>query len=99
MYRHRSAGRSSSAPRRRLSLLFSRPFRLRWCFDVEVLARLMGMQARGEIDVARQCVELPLEVWEDTSGSKLGLRQVPQILGELIRLRGIVAAERSGGCR
>ena len=42
---------------------------------------------------------LPLEVWEDTSGSKLGLRQVPQILGELIRLRGIVAAERSGGCR
>jgi dolichyl-phosphate beta-glucosyltransferase len=79
--------------------VFARPFELRWYFDVELLARLMGMQARGEIDVARQCVELPLEVWEDTSGSKVGLRQVPQILGELIRLRGIVAAERSGGCR
>lgn len=74
--------------------LFQRPFQLRWCFDVELLARVLGMQARGEIDVARQCVELPLVAWEDRSGSKLGLRQVPQIVAELVRLRAIVAEER-----
>ena len=73
---------------------FQRPFRVRWCFDVELLARVLGMQARGEIDVERQCVELPLAAWEDRSGSKLGLRQVPQIVAELVRLRAIVAAER-----
>jgi hypothetical protein len=74
--------------------LFQRPFQLRWCFDVELLARVLGMQARGEIDVARQCVELPLASWEDRSGSKLGLRQVPQVIAELVRLRAIVAEER-----
>jgi glycosyltransferase involved in cell wall biosynthesis len=73
---------------------FQRPFELRWCFDVELLARLLGMQARGEIDVERQCIELPLMAWEDRSGSKLGLRQVPQVLAELVRLRAIVAEER-----
>jgi hypothetical protein len=34
--------------------VFARPFELRWYFDVELLARLMGMQARGEIDVTRR---------------------------------------------
>jgi glycosyltransferase involved in cell wall biosynthesis len=73
---------------------FERPFETRWCFDVELLARVLGMQARGEIDVERQCVELPLMTWEDRSGSKLGLRQVPQVFQELVRLRAIVAEER-----
>jgi dolichyl-phosphate beta-glucosyltransferase len=74
--------------------LFARPFQLRWCFDVELLARVQGLEARGVIDVERQCVELPLQSWEDASGSKLGLRQVPKVLGELLRLRRIVAEER-----
>ncbi len=74
--------------------LFERPFQLRWCFDVELLARLLGLQAHGQVDVPRQCLELPLDSWEDASGSKLGLRQVPQVVSELLRLRAIVAAER-----
>ena len=73
--------------------LFGRPFVLRWCFDVELLARLVGRQAHGEIDVARQCIELPLESWVDASGSKLGLGQVPRVFAELVRLRAIVKAE------
>jgi len=44
--------------------------------------------------VERQCVELPLASWEDRSGSRLGLRHVPQVLAELVRLRAIVAEER-----
>jgi hypothetical protein len=76
--------------------LFDRPFQLRWCFDVQLLARLLGLQTRGRFDVPRQCVELPLDQWEDASGSKLGLRQTLQVLSELARLRVIVAAERRG---
>jgi len=34
--------------------LSARPFELRWCFDVELLARLLGLEARRELDVARQ---------------------------------------------
>lgn len=74
--------------------IFGRPFQLRWCFDVELLARVQGLQARGAIDVDRQCVELPLDAWEDASGSKLGLRQMPKVFGELLSLRRIVAEER-----
>lgn len=74
--------------------IFARPFKLRWCFDVELLARLLGLQARGEFDVERQCFELPLQTWRDVGGSKLGPRQIPHILGELLQLRTIVADER-----
>jgi glycosyltransferase involved in cell wall biosynthesis len=73
---------------------FSRPFQLRWCFDVELLARLLGQQERGEFDLYRQCVELPLQSWRDVGGSKLGPAQFPKIARELARLRKIVAEER-----
>lgn len=75
--------------------IFARPFQLRWCFDVELLARLLGLQKRGEFDVERQCVELPLQAWRDVGGSKLGPQQFPKILGELLQLRTIVAEERA----
>jgi glycosyltransferase involved in cell wall biosynthesis len=73
---------------------FERPFRLRWCFDVEILARLLGLQERGEFDVERQCVELPLAAWRDVGGSRIGPRELPVIARELLQLRGIVAGER-----
>jgi glycosyltransferase involved in cell wall biosynthesis len=73
---------------------FDRPFRLRWCFDVEILARLLGLQERGEFDVERQCLELPLTAWRDVGGSKIGPGQIPLIARELLQLRRIVAAER-----
>src|SRR6185295_18030478 len=77
--------------------VFSRPFQLRWCFDVELLARLLGLQERSEFDVYRQCVELPLQSWRDVGGSKLGPGQFPKIARELLRLRRIVADERAAG--
>ena len=76
--------------------LFDWPFQLRWCFDVELLARLLGLQTRGRFDVPRQCVELPLDQWEDASGSSSRLRQTLQVLSELARLRVIVAATSGG---
>jgi len=81
-------------PTPQMRQVFARPFKLRWCFDVELLARLLGLQARGEFDVARQCLELPLHTWRDVGGSKLGPRQFPHVLGELMQLRTIVADER-----
>jgi dolichyl-phosphate beta-glucosyltransferase len=75
--------------------VFERPFELNWCFDVEFLARLLGLEAKGLCSMREQCVEFALETWIDAPGSKLNLRQVPKVLGELARLGVIVRAERS----
>lgn len=74
--------------------VFERRFRLNWCFDVEILARLLGLESQGLCDVREQCVEFALDTWVDAPGSKLNLRQVPRVLGELARLGLIVRAER-----
>jgi hypothetical protein len=74
--------------------VFGRPFSLGWFFDVEVLARLLGLEARGLCNVRRQCFEFPLDTWLDAPGSKLDLYQVPKVFGELIKLQAIVRAER-----
>jgi glycosyltransferase involved in cell wall biosynthesis len=68
--------------------LFTEPFLSRWIFDVEVLARLIR-QRRGTakpqaIDVV---YELPLKSWHDVHGSKLHLRDVFIVWGDLLRIR------------
>ncbi len=45
--------------------LFRRPFRTRWVFDVEILARLAASGARDTT------YEFPLECWQDVAGSRL----------------------------
>jgi dolichyl-phosphate beta-glucosyltransferase len=74
--------------------VFERPFQLRWCFDIEILARLLGFEARGLCNVNAQCIEIILDAWHDTPGSKIGVRDVPKLFGELARLRAIVRRER-----
>jgi dolichyl-phosphate beta-glucosyltransferase len=54
-----------------LARVFDRPFRARWVFDVEILARFMELDPRGPDHVARSLVELPLGKWVDVHGSKL----------------------------
>jgi glycosyltransferase involved in cell wall biosynthesis len=69
--------------------LFSRPFRLRWCFDVEVLARFNALgQSCGA------CIEHPVSRWVDAAGSKLTLRQALRVLPELARLPSVMRDER-----
>jgi dolichyl-phosphate beta-glucosyltransferase len=49
---------------------FAEPFRSRWIFDVELLARL----ARGAgVDAGSRIREVPLEHWEERGGSRLRL--------------------------
>jgi len=48
------------------------PFRSRWAFDVELLARLERAAERaGPRPTADLVIELPLEEWRDVRGSKL----------------------------
>jgi glycosyltransferase involved in cell wall biosynthesis len=67
------------------------PFRSRWAFDVELLARLLegGPVAPGLAPAELR--EVPLEAWRDADGSKLGLRAMIRagldLLGMLVRSR------------
>jgi glycosyltransferase involved in cell wall biosynthesis len=52
--------------------LFSRPFRARWIFDVEILARMIAAAAAdGNQSAAERIYEYPLERWQDVGGSRL----------------------------
>lgn len=69
--------------------IFAEPFELTWCFDVELLARLVGTLLRQGGDPRRQIVELPLREWVDAPGSKLRARHFPSIAWEMARLFAI----------
>ena len=63
---------------------FSRPFQLRWCFDVELLvaARCRGFKVK----------EVPI-VWRNDSASSVPATAYIQVLGEVWRVR----RQRSAG--
>lgn len=67
--------------------IFDVPFRSRWIFDVELLARLRQALSGTELD-DRIC-EIPLESWRDVRGSKLrpwhALSAAWQLLGIWLR--------------
>jgi glycosyltransferase involved in cell wall biosynthesis len=71
--------------------LFSRPFRLRWCFDVELLARFDVLRAAGR---GGALIEHPVARWIDVGGSKLTLRQALRALPEFARLPAVIRDER-----
>jgi glycosyltransferase involved in cell wall biosynthesis len=55
--------------------LFRRPFRTRWIFDVEILARIVTMsRADSFAPAAGTIYEYPLESWHDVQGSRLQSR-------------------------
>lgn len=58
-----------------LAPLFEEPFRTRWIFDVELIARLVRLRAAsGEPFATDVIVEHPLHEWRDVGGSKVRLR-------------------------
>jgi hypothetical protein len=63
---------------------FDRPFRTRWIFDVEVLARLSQLASDHGGPALAECVyELPLNEWHDVAGSKLRARDFLKAPAEL----------------
>jgi len=51
--------------------VFERPFLARWVFDVEILARFLGLHAGPRADAEHAIYEMPLRVWVDVQGTKL----------------------------
>jgi glycosyltransferase involved in cell wall biosynthesis len=67
-----------------VDLLFGDRFKTRWSFDVELLARLRN--ALGREGALRAAVEVPLTVWIDVAGSKLGLVDMVRVPLELLKI-------------
>lgn len=66
---------------------FRQPFVTRWEFDVEILARWLAYQrARGEPELHEKLLEIPLEVWRDVAGSRIGLGDFLRAPLDLARL-------------
>jgi dolichyl-phosphate beta-glucosyltransferase len=68
--------------------LFAAPFVTNWCFDVEVIARLVqARQASGGPGPADVIYELPLDRWRDVSGSKVRALDFLTAFIEIARMR------------
>jgi glycosyltransferase involved in cell wall biosynthesis len=65
--------------------LFDKPFISRWIFDVEIVARFV--EARGRDGAARAIYELPIMVWRDVKGSKVGAADFAHALKDLWKIR------------
>lgn len=77
--------------------VFSEPFRTKWIFDVELLARVIKTLGRKEIEMA--IVEVPLRCWIEKSASKLRFYDFIKCPWELIKIYAYYGTriERYGG--
>ncbi len=67
--------------------LFEQPFRSRWLFDVELLARLIRSCEERDLPVAEEIIyELPLIEWRDVVGSKIRRRDFVAAPRDLARI-------------
>jgi glycosyltransferase involved in cell wall biosynthesis len=63
-----------------VSAVFDSPFYCNWLFDVEIFIRLKKKE------LLSGGIEQPLLGWKDIGGSKISLRTLPGICGELVTL-------------
>jgi glycosyltransferase involved in cell wall biosynthesis len=69
---------------REIMSLFQSPFRTRWIFDVELIARLIAARGRrGRPRVDKIVYEFPLHEWRDVTGSKVRPRDFARAFFEL----------------
>jgi glycosyltransferase involved in cell wall biosynthesis len=64
---------------------FQEPFRAKWIFDVELLARLRSLSLHQQ-QFAESVYELPLERWHEIPGSKVRPRDFLVAIAELVRI-------------
>jgi hypothetical protein len=68
--------------------LFDRPFRARWIFDVEILARMVAIAGSdGERPPEEIIYEFPLDRWQDVQGSRLRLHDFAVAALDLAAIR------------
>jgi dolichyl-phosphate beta-glucosyltransferase len=71
----------------RLQQVFRTPFRVKWTFDVEILARFLLLERIfGGSATKDRFVEYPLERWEDIPGSKLKGRDFFRGAWEILKI-------------
>jgi dolichyl-phosphate beta-glucosyltransferase len=78
-----------------LAAALDAPFLSRWAFDVELLGRLLAGGASPLPPSA--IVEVPLAVWRDVKGSKLGVGAMVRSLQDLARIGVDLAGRRRTG--
>jgi len=62
-------------------------FVARWVFDVEMIARLIGIRQRSEGRAVEDSIyEYPLERWVDVKGSKRRLRDYSNAARDMLRI-------------
>jgi glycosyltransferase involved in cell wall biosynthesis len=66
--------------------IFGEPFITRWLFDVEILARIIGIYGRDRIE--NVVVEVPVKSWIDKGGSKVSWKYGFRVFYDLFRIRG-----------
>ncbi len=69
-----------------LRAVLAGPFLSRWVFDVEILARYVARYDAQGLELGERVVELPLQVWTDIAGSKVGVRDAARAFLELRRI-------------
>ena len=77
-----------------LSEALSPAFLSRWAFDVELLGRLLIGTPGVPALPLDAIVEVPLPVWHDVKGSKLGVTGMAQTLRDLFLVANDLAARR-----
>ena len=65
--------------------VFEKPFITRWLFDVEILARIIGMAGREEME--NVAAEVPVSSWTDKGGSKISWTYGFRVWFDLMRIR------------
>ena len=68
-----------------LPQIFGKPFLSRWIFDVEIIARFIELWGRAR--VAHSLYELPVNMWHDVKGSKVGGLDFARSLLDLWKIR------------
>lgn len=68
-----------------LKSLLAEPFKTRWLFDVEIIARALLLSA-GDGNRGLVLYEEPLDIWSHMNGSKIRPNDFPLIVKELYRI-------------
>jgi len=81
-----------------IAAIFAKPFRSRWIFDVEVLARYLGAPGPADPQTRRSRIyELAVPTWHDAPGSKLRFPDFIRSMLDLVRIwRDRVKSPRPG---
>lgn len=69
-----------------LKLVFAKPFKVNWIFDVEIFARFLVVSNASPTEISSKWIEYPLYEWNDVKGSKVKIRDFIKSGFELMAL-------------